>query len=221
MDTHVKFKQLSLTRQQTPFIDIDMLFKLILVGDTGVGKTCLIRRFGYDEFDSSHTVTIGGDFINIFFLATDNKRIRLQLWDTCGLEQYRSLVRLYFKGANAALIAYSMNERLDANIRTWHDEIKSNTMSDIPVYLVGTKADLGVKANTDEEIKILVSSLGIVRHFETSAKERLGMDETITDILSYLHSISTKDSEAKPKVADKKVKVRKSSRKKKKDSCCK
>ena len=207
MSDAIAFKQFGITREPTPFIEIDMVFKIIIVGDTGVGKTCLIRRFGYNEFDEVHSVTIGGDFINVFFMLDGSKKVKIQLWDTCGLEQYRSLVRLYFKGTHAALIAYDMSEKIGDAVKMWHEEIKNNTSNEIPVYLVGTKADLGSDKNSKDEIGALMSSLGFVDHFLTSAKAEIGINEMFMKILNNLYVAELQKSDKSKKRFDEKLKL--------------
>ena len=191
----IEFVRLPMTRESGA--DVEISFKVIIVGDTGVGKTCLLRRFAYDDFEEIHTVTIGGDFINIYHLI-DKKKTRMQLWDTCGLEQYRSLVRFYFKGVSAAIITYDINTDSNKLIREWHREVRENSDGNIPIYLVGTKLDLDDRKMSLSEIKELIDELRIEKHFETSAKMKIGIKEMMHDLLETMYIEEMKKSE-KPK----------------------
>eukprot|EP00826_Nyctotherus_ovalis_P055054 TRINITY_DN7283_c0_g2_i1.p2 TRINITY_DN7283_c0_g2~~TRINITY_DN7283_c0_g2_i1.p2 ORF type:complete len:210 (+),score=60.82 TRINITY_DN7283_c0_g2_i1:129-758(+) len=194
--------------------DVDISFKVIIVGDTGVGKTCLLRRFAYDDFDETHSVTIGGDFINIYHLI-GGKKTKMQLWDTCGLEQYRSLVRFYFKGAHAAIITYAMNESSEKSIRGWHREIRENAEGGIPIYLVGTKLDLNERMISPTEVLALVDELGLEKHFGTSAKTKVGINEMMHDLLLTMYEKET--NKTKVQQPDK---FNLQSRSHKQTSCC-
>ncbi len=186
----------TISRHTAPFQTPDMAFKVIFVGDTGTGKTCMIRRLVYNEFEETHSVTIGGDFVNTYF-EIDRKKVKLQLWDTCGLEQYRSLVRLYFKGAHAAIIAYDMSQQTKGeSIRSWHSEIRDNTVGNIPIYLVGTKSDLGPSVMPEFVINGLVSSLGMAGKFETSSKTGTGVSSTLDSVLLKLYRTAMTEEKA-------------------------
>ena len=212
MESKSKLKEPLFERQLEPFIDVDICFKLILVGDSGSGKTCIIKRLAYNEFEESSSVTIGGDFVNIYYKSNDTK-IKVQLWDTCGLEQYISLTRLYFKGTDAAILTYETQKPFDSRTRMWHEEIKANTTKDIPIFLVGAKCDLGVKENL--KIKDFIEEFKITNSFITSSRTNINIEIMMTEILKTLFLTYSKRIDEKRKRFSIKLKE-----KKKKNKCC-
>eukprot|EP01022_Parablepharisma_sp_SALTPOND_P028378 TRINITY_DN70874_c0_g1_i1.p1 TRINITY_DN70874_c0_g1~~TRINITY_DN70874_c0_g1_i1.p1 ORF type:complete len:264 (+),score=23.89 TRINITY_DN70874_c0_g1_i1:89-793(+) len=132
-------------KSDTHFEYVDYTYKVIVVGSSGVGKTSFIRRAVENKFEENHTVTIAADFSKLFYQAGP-KRVKLQLWDTCGLEQYRSINKMYFRGADAAMILYdSTKENTFQACIEWLKDVKENCNPSTLVYLVGTKADLPEK----------------------------------------------------------------------------
>ncbi|EDL10785.1 RAB8A, member RAS oncogene family, isoform CRA_b [Mus musculus] len=97
----------------------DYLFKLLLIGDSGVGKTCVLFRFSEDAFNSTFISTIGIDF-KIRTIELDGKRIKLQIWDTAGQERFRTITTAYYRGAMGIMLVYDItNEKSFDNIRNW------------------------------------------------------------------------------------------------------
>ena len=137
--------------------EVEYSFKLILVGDTGVGKSCLLKRVEKDEFEDSHIITLGGDFAKIFYWL-NHKKSKVQLWDTCGLEQYAPVIKTYFRGSDASLILFDLsNEKSFYSVPRWIKEVKENAPSLSFMYLVGTKTDLMARAVPREVVNDFVS----------------------------------------------------------------
>ena len=102
------------------------LFKLLIIGESGVGKTCLLLRFTDDLFTSNHLTTIGIDF-KIKIINLDNKLIKLQIWDTAGEERFRTITKTYYKGAHGIILTYDVTDiNSFKNIRNWIKQIKQN-----------------------------------------------------------------------------------------------
>ena len=102
-----------------PNATYDYLIKLLLIGDSGVGKSCLLLRFSDDAFNTSFITTIGIDF-KIRTVEIDNKRCKLQIWDTAGQERFRTITTAYYRGAMGILLVYDItDEQSFANIRNW------------------------------------------------------------------------------------------------------
>jgi len=211
-----------LARHAEPFINPDFSFKIVIVGDTGVGKTCLLKRYESDEFDESYSVTIGGDFINVNYLVNSTYQVKVQIWDTCGLEQYRSLVRLYFKGSNAALLTYDIAQKSTKPIRIWYEELHENMQEDIPIFLVGTKSDTVTSKDKkkDDEIQILLKQYGFSNHFITSSKTKEGIIQAFENIVKDLYKKAIKEELIKKQKDDKLRKLAATVKFGKKNSCC-
>ncbi|KAF8266181.1 rab-type small GTP-binding protein [Lactarius quietus] len=143
----------------------DFLIKLLLIGDSGVGKSCLLLRFCDDAWTPSFITTIGIDF-KIRTIELDGKRIKLQIWDTAGQERFRTITTAYYRGAMGILLVYDVtDERSFNNIRTWHSNIEQHASEGVNKVLIGNKCDW-----TDKR------ALGI-KFIETSAKINEGVEE--------------------------------------------
>merc|ERR1712139_210872 len=119
----------------------DYLIKLLLIGDSGVGKSCLLLRFSDDSFTPSFITTIGIDF-KIRTIELDGRRIKLQIWDTAGQERFRTITTAYYRGAMGILLVYDVtDEESFANINTWMHAIKQHASDSVNKVLLGNKAD--------------------------------------------------------------------------------
>lgn len=120
----------------------DYLVKLLLIGDSGVGKSCLLLRFSDDSFTPSFITTIGIDF-KIRTIELDGKRIKLQIWDTAGQERFRTITTAYYRGAMGILLVYDVtDEKSFANIRNWIRNIEQHASDNVNKMLVGNKCDM-------------------------------------------------------------------------------
>jgi len=148
----------------------DTLIKLLLIGDSGVGKSCLLLRFSEDSFQTSFITTIGIDF-KIRTIEMDGKRVKLQIWDTAGQERFRTITQAYYRGAMGILLVYDVTDRQSfENIRNWIKNIKQHASETVRKILLGNKCDMDEKrAVSTEEGQKLADEFGI-QFFETSAK---------------------------------------------------
>merc|ERR1712071_428819 len=120
----------------------DYLFKLLLIGDSGVGKTCVLFRFSEDAFNSTFISTIGIDF-KIRTIELDGKRIKLQIWDTAGQERFRTITTAYYRGAMGILLVYDVTDESSFNnIKNWIRNIEQLASDNVNKILVGNKADM-------------------------------------------------------------------------------
>ncbi|KAJ1509200.1 GTP-binding protein [Coelomomyces lativittatus] len=160
----------------------DYLIKLLLIGDSGVGKSCLLLRFSDDSFTPSFITTIGIDF-KIRTIELDGKRIKLQIWDTAGQERFRTITTAYYRGAMGILLVYDVtDERSFNNIRNWMRNIKENASEDVKTILVGNKCDvLDKKVITKERGQELANGYNI-KFIETSAKSNIGVEEAFISL---------------------------------------
>jgi len=155
----------------------DHLFKLLLIGDSGVGKSCLLLRFSDDIFTDSFISTIGVDF-KIRTIDLDGKRIKLQIWDTAGQERFRTITSSYYRGAHGIIVVYDVTEQKSFDsIQKWLQEIDTFAGPSVTKLLVGNKCDLDsqrvIQTPKGEE---LAKSLGIP-FIETSAKTTKNVEE--------------------------------------------
>lgn len=118
------------------------LFKYIIIGDTGVGKSCLLLQFTDKRFRPDHDLTIGVEF-GARMVDVDKKQIKLQIWDTAGQESFRSITRSYYRGAAGALLVYDVTRRETFNhLSRWLEETRYNANPEMTIMLIGNKIDL-------------------------------------------------------------------------------
>ncbi|KAF8289288.1 putative small GTP-binding protein Rab11, putative,Rab11 GTPase [Trypanosoma cruzi] len=160
--------------------EYDHLFKLLLIGDSGVGKSCLLLRFADDSYTESYISTIGVDF-KIRTLNLDGKVVKLQIWDTAGQERFRTITSSYYRGAHGIIIVYDTTDMESFNnVRTWLSEIDKFASENVNKLLVGNKCDLVLKKAVDTQMaKDFADNLGIP-FLETSAKEASNVEEAFT-----------------------------------------
>jgi len=155
----------------------DYLIKLLLIGDSGVGKSCLLLRFSDDSFTPSFITTIGIDF-KIRTIELDGKRIKLQIWDTAGQERFRTITTAYYRGAMGILLVYDVtDEKSFGNIRNWIRNIEQHATESVNKMLIGNKCDMVDKAViSTEKGQALADEYGI-KFMETSAKNSINVDK--------------------------------------------
>ncbi|CDR41326.1 CYFA0S07e00738g1_1 [Cyberlindnera fabianii] len=162
---------------RTPSRAYDSILKLLLVGDSGVGKSCLLLRFVEDKFKPSFTATIGIDF-KIRTIEIDGKRIKLQVWDTAGQERFRTITTAYYRGASGIILVYDVtDERTFENVRNWFQTVHQHANDDTQLILVGNKSDeTDLRVVQYDQGSALASELGIP-FLEASAKTSDNVDE--------------------------------------------
>jgi len=150
--------------------EYDYLFKLLLIGDSGVGKSCLLLRFADHTYTESYISTIGVDF-KIRTIELDGKTIKLQIWDTAGQERFRTITSSYYRGAQGIIVVYDITDAESFNnVKQWLSEIDRYASEGVNKLLVGNKNDLANKrAVNAEQAKAFADSVGIP-FLETSAK---------------------------------------------------
>jgi len=160
----------------------DFLIKLLLIGDSGVGKSCLLLRFSDDQFTQSFITTIGIDF-KIKTIELDGKRIKLQIWDTAGQERFRTITTAYYRGAMGILLIYDVtDEHSFNNIRNWIRNIEQHAAANVNRVLIGNKADMTADKKVETSRgQTLADEYGI-KFFEASAKTNLNVVEAFTSI---------------------------------------
>ncbi|KAL6440103.1 hypothetical protein ACFW04_003016 [Cataglyphis niger] len=155
----------------------DYLFKLLLIGDSGVGKSCLLLRFADDTYTESYISTIGVDF-KIRTIDLDGKTIKLQIWDTAGQERFRTITSSYYRGAHGIIVVYDCTDQETFNnVKQWLEEIDRYACDNVNKLLVGNKCDLHTKKVVDyTTAKEYADQLGIP-FLETSAKNAMNVEQ--------------------------------------------
>lgn len=174
----------------------DKIFKCVVIGDSGTGKTSVIYRICENKFNHNHDMTIGVDFA-VTYVACDDKNIKIQLWDTAGHERFRSIVRSYYKNAQAVLLCFDLTDNKSfKNLSRWMTEIKNECSSSVEILLIGTKSDkTATKCVSDEEIEKFCEEYGGLSYISTSSKSNTNISET------FLHLAKR----VSPKIADLKL----------------
>jgi len=157
--------------------EYDYLFKLLLIGDSGVGKSCLLLRFADDTYTESYISTIGVDF-KIRTIELEGKTIKLQIWDTAGQERFRTITSSYYRGAHGIIVVYDMTDQESFNnVKQWLQEIDRYACENVNKLLVGNKCDLSAKRAVETSTaKEYADQLGIP-FLETSAKSSTNVEQ--------------------------------------------
>jgi Ras-related protein Rab-1A len=157
--------------------EYDYLFKLLLIGDSGVGKSCLLLRFADDTYTESYISTIGVDF-KIRTIELDGKTIKLQIWDTAGQERFRTITSSYYRGAHGIIVVYDITDQESFNnVKQWLQEIDRYACENVNKLLVGNKCDLSAKRAVEHNsAKDYADQLGIP-FLETSAKSATNVEQ--------------------------------------------
>ena len=153
------------------FAQYDISFKIIVIGDSGVGKSCLTTQAVRNNFEEFYTATVGFEFLT-FNMRINNNVLKLQIWDTCGQEVYKSLISNFYRNSSLALILYAINNK-DSFIHaeTWLNDLKNQANPNVKVFLVGNKSDLeNERVVSKEEGEKFKEEKKLDRFFETSAK---------------------------------------------------
>ena len=166
----------------------DLSFKMIVIGDAGVGKSCLTLKASKGNFDDTYSPTVGFEFLS-FNVKIDSKFIKLQIWDTCGQEIYRSLISSFYRNASLAMMVYSIDSKESFNhIESWLKEVKLQSNPDIKVFLIGNKADLEEQREVQlNDAKQFKEENGIHYFNEASAKNGLNAQEIFIQAAKILY----------------------------------
>lgn len=178
----------------------DYFFKILLIGDSGVGKSCLLLRFADDSWTDTHISTIGVDF-KIKTLNIDGKTIKLQIWDTAGQERFRTITSSYYRGAQGIILVYDCTDQESFNnVKQWMGEIDRYACENVNKLLVGNKTDLvNEKVVDTQTAKAFADSMGIP-FIETSAKNATNVEQCFVSMARDIKNrLSSDAGEATPK----------------------
>ena len=165
----------------------DYKIKIIVVGDSGVGKTNLINRFASDKFDTNSKATIGVEFV-YKTLKINKEVIKVEVWDTAGQERYRAITSSYYKGAKGAIIVYDItNEDSFNNVESWMNEVTKKGKTDMQFLLVGNKKDLINDRKVTEQKGIDKAKELNMNLFEASALEKTNVNEAFNYLVKEIY----------------------------------
>lgn len=172
--------------------EYDYLFKVVLIGDSGVGKSNLLSRFTRNEFNLESKSTIGVEFATKS-IQVDGKTIKAQIWDTAGQERYRAITSAYYRGAVGALLVYDISKLSTfENVERWLKELRDHAESNIVIMLVGNKSDLRHKRVVSTEDAMAFAERNNLAFIETSALDATGVDEAFRQILTEIYRLMSK-----------------------------
>jgi Ras-related protein Rab-8A len=167
-----------------PNTTYDYIIKLLLVGNSGVGKSSILLRFVEDEFTSSFINTIGIDF-RIRTVTVDDKRYKLQIWDTSGHERFRTITVAYFRGANGILLVYDVtNEKSFDDIKNWVRSIHYHSPRNVNMMLIGNKCDIKNDRVIDTEKGQKLADEYHMPFLETSAKNSINVEDAFISLVT-------------------------------------
>eukprot|EP01116_Phalansterium_solitarium_P003243 TRINITY_DN139_c0_g1_i1.p1 TRINITY_DN139_c0_g1~~TRINITY_DN139_c0_g1_i1.p1 ORF type:complete len:202 (-),score=27.85 TRINITY_DN139_c0_g1_i1:293-898(-) len=174
-----------------PNADFDYMFKLLLIGDSGVGKSCLLLRFADGAFTENFISTIGVDF-KIKTMEVEKKKVKLQIWDTAGQERFQTITTSYYRGAHGLIICYDVtNEKSFENIKKWLDDVDRNASSNVVKLLVGNKIDLVDKRKVEYSTAQALAERLNIPYLETSAKDSTNVEKAFTRLTSSIMKVQT------------------------------
>ena len=175
--------------------DYDYIFKIVLIGDTCVGKSCILVRFSDDVFNENYVTTIGVDF-RFKTMIVKNKIAKIQIWDTAGQERYRSITTAYYRGAAAIIICCdSTNKDSFYNLNNWIDEISKYTDKEVDKLILMNKCDLVDDRQIDKSEMAKFEKENGIKIMEVSAKTGNGIDKAFEYIIEKLIDKNEKKSD--------------------------
>jgi Ras-related protein Rab-7A len=178
--------------------EYDYLFKLLLIGDSGVGKSCLLLRFADHTYTESYISTIGVDF-KIRTIELDGKTIKLQIWDTAGQERFQSLGVAFYRGADSCVLVYDITDQKSFdNLQVWMEEFLAQASprnpGNFPFVVLGNKVDLDNRAVSTKRAQSWCQTKNDIPYFEVSAKEAINVEQAFQTIARNALQRESQDS---------------------------
>ena len=183
--------------------EYDLSFKLIVIGESGVGKSCLTNKATRNIFDDTYNATVGFEF-STFNVKIENKIIKLQIWDTCGQELYRSLITNFYRSSSLAIVVYAINSKNSFNqIDIWLKELRMHSNPDAKVFLIGNKVDLESERQVSKEEGLEYSKKNNMSYFtEASALTGLNAQNIFIEAAKILYKDYLKYKDENTEIQD-------------------
>ena len=173
--------------------DYDVLLKVIVIGDSGVGKSCLLHRYTEDIYEPYYIATIGVDF-KVDTFERQGKIVKLQLWDTAGQERFRTIITTYYRSAHGVMLCYDVTDRETfTHLQRWVKEVEEYARDNIPFVLVGLKADLPKVVSTEEAAEF--ADMHNMKHIEVSSLNGSHVRSAVTLAVDEALSLRCEDIE--------------------------
>ena len=164
----------------------ELLYKIIIIGDSNVGKSNILSRYTKDQFQGNSKATVGVE-LGTKFVKIEGVGAKLQIWDTAGQERYRSLTSSYYKGCHGCFIVYDItNEASFQSISTWYEQAVKEAGKDISIILVGNKCDLESERKVSKEQGEEKARSMNASFFETSALSKVNIDDIFNEIVNNI-----------------------------------
>jgi Ras-related protein Rab-10 len=179
----------------------DLLFKLLLIGDSGVGKTCLLFRFSDDAFNTTFISTIGIDF-KIKTVELGGKKIKLQIWDTAGQERFHTITTSYYRGAMGIMLVYDVTSgKTFDNISKWLRNISEHANEDVEKMILGNKCDMEERRQIGRDRGEAIAREHRIPFLETSAKTNVNVEKAFMELTqAILDKTPDKETDNRQKV---------------------
>ena len=172
----------------------DIVYKVLLLGDSSVGKTCFLLRYCDKTFQDAHLSTIGLDYRLKSMTLKNKKNIKLQIWDTAGQDRFRAITKNYYKGANGIILIYDVtNLQTFENVKNWITQIREEANKNVVIFLAGNKADLPEESRAvqKEDGQKMAEEYNMPFQ-ETSAKEGINVNETFQELVEKIDEVFSK-----------------------------
>ena len=166
----------------------DLTIKILLLGDSSVGKTCFLKRYTDNTFQDAYLSTIGFDFKFKFVTLDNGKTVKVQLWDTAGQERFRTIAKSYYKGAHGIILIYDVtNRKTYENIRKWLNQINNEASNKISIILVANKIDREEERQISVEEGESLANANNLPIFEASAKDSINIEESFKFLIEKIN----------------------------------
>ena len=167
---------------------IEKSFKILLLGDSSVGKTCFLKRYIDDTFQDVYLSTIGFDYKYKCITLKEGKNIKLQIWDTAGQERFRTIAKSYYKGAHGIILMYDVTDQKSFDsIKKWLEQIKEEAPNKVSVLLVANKIDIEKRIITKEDGENIAKSYDL-DIYESAAKDNINVSEAFEDLAEKINA---------------------------------
>ena len=168
----------------------DSVYKVLILGDSSVGKTCFLLKYTDKVFNEVYMSTIGLDYRLKTLTLKDGKKVKLQIWDTAGQDRFRTITKNYYKGAHGIILIYDVtNTDTYDNVENWISQIKEEASPNVVIYLVGNKVDMEDKRKVSTEDGQKIADANNLPFIETSAKSDININETFDNLVEKMDSV--------------------------------
>ena len=203
----------------------DYIFKLLIIGSLGSGKTAIVDRFTSNRFNPVHNSTIGVDFSSALTTINNTDRIKLHLWDTAGNTYFGPIINSYYRGVAGFIIVFDLTKRESYNsINYWYNQIIENSDNEkMPILLIGNKSDLKSKRKVSfEEANMVAKTMNMI-YFETSAKDDINIHKSFLSLVKKIYEDMDKENLGpgiRPHFSQDKVVLLKKNKTSERNTCC-